>query len=345
MLVGQAKAVARQWVSEEAGKLPGYQGAFYHGSANWLPDDAPFPATSDLDVMVVLADPSLAAKPGKFVYRGVLLEVSLMSGDQLRSPELVLGQSHLAGSFRAPGIIADPSGWLTTLQAAVSKDYAKRRWVAARCEHVQERIEAYLRALNEVPLFHDQVACWLFGTGNTTHLLLVAGLENPTVRRRYGATRELLAAYGHLDFYEALLELLGCARMTQARAAQHLAALTEAFDAASAVVTPSSVFAADMSEQGRSVAIDGSRELIARGDQREAVFWMVATYSRCQAVFHRDAPMLKDTFSEGYRDLLGDLGITSLADLRRRGEAVREALPRIWAVAEAIMAANRGIAD
>src|SRR4051812_39321618 len=114
MLVGQAKAVARQWVSEEAGKLLGFQGAFYHGSTNWLPDDAPFPATSDLDVMVVLADPSLAAKPGKFVYRGVLLEVSLMPGDQLRSPELVLGQSHLAGSFRAPGIIADPSGWLTT---------------------------------------------------------------------------------------------------------------------------------------------------------------------------------------------------------------------------------------
>lgn len=345
MLVGEARAVARRWVDEEAGQLPGFQGAFYHGSTNWLPDDAPFPATSDLDVMVVLADPGLVAKPGKFIYHGVLLEVSLMPGDQLRSPEFVLGQAHLAGSFRAPGIIADPTGWLATLQAAVSQDYAKRRWVAARCAQVQERIAAYLRALNEAPLFHDQVSCWLFATGNTTHLLLVAGLENPTVRRRYGATRDLLAAYGQLDCYETLLELLGCARMSQERAAQHLDALTQAFDAASAVVTPSYLFAADMSEQGRPVAIDGSRELIARGDQREAIFWMLATYARCQAVFYRDAPSLQERFSVGFRELLGDLGITSLADMQRRGEAVRAALPQIWMVAEAIMAANPGIAE
>jgi hypothetical protein len=50
MIVKHAKDVARQWVIEEASQVPGFYGAFYHGSTNWLPDDAPFPATSDVAV-------------------------------------------------------------------------------------------------------------------------------------------------------------------------------------------------------------------------------------------------------------------------------------------------------
>ncbi len=96
----------------------------------------------------------------------------------------------------------------------------------------------------------------------------------------------------------------------------------------------------------RPIAIDGSRELIARGDHREAVFWMAVTYSRCQQVLDHDAPEgMFDRFSPGYRDLLGDLGIASYADLVRRGEQVKELLPHVWEVAEAIMEANPGIQD
>ncbi len=176
MLVKQAKAVARQWVVEEAGGIPGFCGAFYHGSTAWLPDDATQPATSDVDVMVVLADPNPPVKPGKFRYRGVLLEASYLLSDQLRSPELVLGQSHLAGSLRAPSIILDPSGRLTALQMAVAKDYAKRRWVYRRCEHARDKVLRNLQALSGSEPFHDQVTAWLFGTGVTTHVLLVASL-------------------------------------------------------------------------------------------------------------------------------------------------------------------------
>src|SRR5436309_12495083 len=100
MRVKDAKAVARQWVMEEASTAPGFAGAFYHGSTNWLPDDAVLPATSDVDIMVVLADPSPPAKRGKFRYRDVLLEVSHLPQEQLQSPDLILGQYHLAGSFR-----------------------------------------------------------------------------------------------------------------------------------------------------------------------------------------------------------------------------------------------------
>ena len=73
VIVKQVREVARQWVIEEASTLPGFHGAFFAGSINWLPDDAAFPPTSDVDVVVVLADASPPDKPGKFVYRDVLL--------------------------------------------------------------------------------------------------------------------------------------------------------------------------------------------------------------------------------------------------------------------------------
>src|SRR5690242_3626013 len=137
MLVKQAKAIARQWVEEEGSTDPGFGGAFFHGSTNWLADNAILPATSDVDVMVIYADPNPPVKLGTLMYRDVLLEISYWSQDQLQSPEQVLSLSHLAGSFRSASIIADPSGQLTKHQAVVAKEYAKRRWVRARCEHAK----------------------------------------------------------------------------------------------------------------------------------------------------------------------------------------------------------------
>jgi hypothetical protein len=346
MRVKDAKDVARQWVIEQGSKTAGFYGAFYAGSTSWLPDDATLPATSDVDLWVVKDDPNPADKLGKFVYRGVLLEVSYMPRDQLGTPEQVLGDYHLAGCFRTPSVIADPSGQLTDLQAAVVKDYAKRQWVYRRCEHARSRILRNLESLNESAPFHDQVSSWLFAAGVTTHVLLVAGLKNPTVRRRYVAVRELLTDYGCLNFYETLLELLGCAGMGRSRVEQHLAALADVFDATKAVVKTPFFFNSDLSDIARPIAIDGSRELIERGEHREAIFWMVATYSRCQKVLYHDAPAeLRDRFSPGYRQLLGDLGITSFADLQQRGEQVKRLLPRVWEVAETIMAANLEIED
>jgi hypothetical protein len=344
MIVRDAKEVARQWVIEEASKVPGFYGALYAGSTNWLPDEAVFPSTSDVDVWVVLADPAPPGKLGKFIYRDVVLEVSYLTSDQVRSSEQILGDYHMAGGFRTPSIIADPSGRLTELQAAVSRDFAKRQWVYKRCEHAKNRVLRNLRSLNESEAFHDQVTAWLFATGVTTHVLLVAGLRNPTVRQRYVAVRELLADHGRLDFYEILLKMLGCAQMSRESVAHHLAALTDVFDAAKAVIKTPFPFASDISDIARPIAIDGGRDLLERGYHREAIFWMVATYSRCQKVLYHDAPAeMQDRFTPGYRQLLGDLGITSFADLQQRKEQIELSLPRVWEVAEAIMAGNPGI--
>ena len=51
MLVHEAKAIASEWVTDFAPTLLGFQGAFFHGSVNWMPDDAALTPMSDLDVI------------------------------------------------------------------------------------------------------------------------------------------------------------------------------------------------------------------------------------------------------------------------------------------------------
>src|SRR6266498_3461511 len=135
MWVREAKAAARRWVIDEASKTPGFRGAYVGGSVPEMAEDAEVPATSDLDVYVVLDDPGEALKPGKFIYDGALLEGSYIAREAVSSPEAVLGSAPLAGGFRSPNIILDPSGELTALQEVVSREFAKRRWVRTRCEN------------------------------------------------------------------------------------------------------------------------------------------------------------------------------------------------------------------
>lgn len=341
MRVGEAKEIARSWVVGEGQKLAGFSGAFFHGSVNQLAEEAVLPATSDVDLMVVLSGELPEQKLGKFHFRDVLLEVSYLPDSELASAEQVLSAYPLAGSFRVPSVILDPSGQLASLQQTVGREFARLPWVRRRCEHARGNILKLLEGVqSELPL-HDQVSACFFAAGVTTHVLLVAGLRNPTVRRRYEAVRELLAEYGHLGFHETLLELLGSTRMTAERAEVHLEALSEAFDAASAALKTPYRFAADLTPESRPIVVEGSRESILRGRHREAMFWMVAAYSRCRCVLGHDAPSAVLAHHDiGYRRLLADLGIVSFADLERRGEQIREALPRVWQVAEAILAAN-----
>lgn len=341
MTIQEAREIARKWVLEEGCHMPGFYGAFFHGSMNDLPANTPLSPTSDVDVMVVLDDPNIPVKPGKFRYMDVLLEVSTLSQERVSSPERVLGDYHLASSFRTPAIILDPSGELTSLQAAVGRDFARRPWVIRRCEHARDLVLQRLEGWNETVPFHDLVTAWLFATGVMPHVLLVAGLKNPTVRRRYAAVRELLAEHGYLDLYESLLGLLGCAEMSRARVEEHLTALTEVFDATGAVLQTPFFFASDLSAVARPIAIDGSREMIEGGYHREAIFWIAATYSRCQKALAQDGTAeMRDRFDPGYRRLLSDLGIASFADLARRGEEVRTFLPHVWEVAETILTTN-----
>ena len=342
--VRDARAAAARWVAEEAAAAPNFAGAFLTGSTAWADPGAVLPPTSDVDVAGVVSDPVAPPKLGKIPWEGVLVEVTYVSWDRLASARDVLASCHLAGAFRADTVIADPTGRLSLLRAAVAAGFAERRWVRLRCADAESRITGCLAALDARAPFHDTVTAWLFPAGITTHVLLTAGLRNPTVRLRYPAVRDLLRAHGRMDVYEELLGLLGCAHLSRERVRAHLGTMTRAFDAAAAAARTPFPFSSDITRVARPVAVDGGHDLVAAGLHREAVFWIAATYARCLKILAADAPE-ETGHRAGFAELAADLGIGSPDDASRRAREVSAYLPRLRAVAEEIIAANPEIRD
>jgi hypothetical protein len=331
-------------VARHASRQPGFRGAYFIGSTVGLPEDGELAPGLDIDVAVVTSEAAAPPKPGKLLYRGALLEITLLPWQQLSSVDEVLGSYHLAAGFRFNTIIADPTGDLRILQQNVAQHFTEEVWVRRRCQHARERIESWLKGIDALAPWHDQVTAWLFGTGVTTHVLLVAALRNPTVRLRYLAAREVLDQYARLALYPDLLRLLGCADLTQDRVDYHLAGLARTFDAAAALAKTPFFFSSDITPAARSIAIEGSRSLIRSGNHREAIFWIVATYARCHKILAADAlGMTQREFAPAFDELLADLGISSTDDLFRRAESVLQFLPQLWDNAEGIIAANPSV--
>jgi hypothetical protein len=346
MLVKQAKDIAQQWVLEESARSRAIQGAYLAGSVALLDDENPLPKTSDLDINVLYESGNKPADRTKFIHRDVLIEITPLSMAKLQPPSRVLSHTHLAGGFVRPNILFDPSGRLTALQSVVSREFARRTWVRQRCEHARRRVVEGIEYVDTADVFDDQVMSWLFATGVTTHILLVAGLRNPTVRDRYTAARKLLEDFGRLDFYESLLGLLDLRRLSRERVDYHVRSLERMFDAAAGVIETPCSFVSDISEIARPVAVDGSRELIERGLHREAIFWIAVTFVRCRKVLTRDAnPAMQKKFDGCYAEILEDLGVASSTTLRQRCDQVMAFLPSVWDVTETVMAENRAIQD
>ncbi|MFC5651945.1 hypothetical protein ACFPYJ_23060 [Paenibacillus solisilvae] len=344
MKVGSARSAAAEWVTHHASREAGFQGAYFSGSTIGLPDDAEMSAASDIDVVIVIADDEPPLKLGKFIYRDTLVEATYLSMSQLASVEEVLTSYHLAGSFRVNTIIADPTGYLQSLQTQVARQFADLEWVRRRCENVRLKIENGLRAIDTSAPLHDLVNSWLFPTGVTTHVLLVAALRNPTVRLRYLAARDVLKEYGHDALYLDLLKLLGCANLNPQRVEYHLNALSRTFDAAAAAAKTPFFFSTDITAAARPVAIDGSRDLIQSGCHREAIFWIIATFARCHKILAADAPAdLQHSLTPAFEEAIADLGITSADTLTHRAEEVIQFLPRLWETTESILFSNPSI--
>lgn len=261
-----------------------------------------------------------------------------MPEEKLRSADDVLADYHLAGAFRTDSVIHDPTGHLRQLREQVAAGFADRRWIRRRCLDARARITTRLSGSDDDQPWPDRVTNWLFGTGITTHVLLVAAMRNPTIRLRYAAVREVLEEYGQLDLHERLLDLLGCADLTPEQVTQHIRALGDTFDAAATVARTRFFFSTDITPEARPVVVDGSRELIHRGLHLEAMFWAVATFARCQKVLAADAPpVVRDQYAVSFAACLADLGIRSDVDLRERAARVLAFLPELDARTENII--------
>ncbi len=318
MLVGEARDVARRWVVRATG--PGFRGAVFTGSVTALPPDVPLPATSDVDVAVVTAGET-PPKPGKVLVDGVLVEATpVAERDLAYLAGAGLAASWLwAPSFRGGQVLADPTGRLTAWEAAVAPVYATPPAVAARLDDVRTGIRSRLAALDPAAPWADLVTGWLFATSLTAVLAQVAALDVPTVRRRYLRARATLPSAA----YESLLGLLGCADVPAPVVTRHLDDLQERVAEAHRVRRLPFPFAADLAPDAAPVTLRGSRDLVAAGDHREAVFWTVATAARCQQVLAADAPALAARRDREFHTLVAELtGLRTVRDVLVRRDDV-----------------------
>ena len=250
--VDEARAVVAGWVRAQVAIDPAFRGAFLTGSATDLPGAAPLPRSSDVDLTVLVAasstapvdrpisgaavGPTAAAAParrsGKQLVEGVLVDVSYLEESALADPAWVAASFVYAPSFRGGQVLADPTGHLGRLEAAIAPSFAAPAAVQARTADVHRRIRARLTALDPDAAWADLVLHWLFPTSLTAVARLVAALRMPTVRQRYLRARAVTPPAE----YERLLALLGCADATPDLVAHHLDAVAERFDEAAAVL-------------------------------------------------------------------------------------------------------------
>lgn len=346
MLVREAKALAREWALEEASKISGFFGAYMIGSVLWKADDSELPPESNIDIKVVVEGDERPQTYTKSVYKGVLIEVSYALSKDYQSPETILSSYPFAKHFTAKNILADPSGKLTEVQAAVETDYTKRKWAQKRCEDALEWLHISLAWFNPDDALYWRFENWAYPFGVATHVLVMPDLRYPTVRQMFIASGEVLRKYGYGDFHEEMLTLFGSKNLSQEQVEELLVTCAETLDIAKTYAKTPFFGWTNISDQGRPTVVEGTQAMIDRGFHREAVLWIAWNHNWARRVIVYDAPADVLARAEpGFWRLLNALGIFSEDDLQAKHTALKAFAPRLWELTEEILAANPEVTD
>ena len=338
MKITDIKALTRQWVDENISHSTGFIGAYLTGSTIWKSDDDVHAPCSDVDIFIVMQTDELPARIGKIIWQKLILEINFVQLSAISDPYAILAQYHVVNAFYKNSILVDPLGRLARIHNIVSAHFAEPQWIAKRCQDAKQNARNWLKAFGRATELHDQITALFFGAGVTTHMLLVAGLKNPTIRRRYVECSILLHQYNLQDIHEKLLATLGSQNLSQQTVSQHLNKLDRHFTTACKVMKSPYMFAADMNVDLKSIAIGGSAEMIEEAYHREAVFWLIAIYGRSRAVIFSDGTKAQlNAIDADLWCLLTDLGIGDLKDMQRRAKMVEHDIETIWQVAQKII--------
>ena len=142
MNVATVKQIARAWIQENLPNWPGLKAAHLVGGITAMPDDAPFPATKDVDIHLVFAEGSPAVNPGnpfqdliEVAYNGILIEAGSKPISDYADAATVLANPEIAYHLTRDVALYDPSGHLAALADEVRAGYTRREFVLARLEH------------------------------------------------------------------------------------------------------------------------------------------------------------------------------------------------------------------
>jgi hypothetical protein len=347
MNVREARALARRWMEEQSGDIPGFMGAVFAGSTNFVDDEAPMPPTSDVDIMILVDREERSLR--KVAYHGIVIEASVTPADRmLRSAEAILGDFRYACHFAKPNILADPTGRLSEVQQEVAKEFARRPWIRKRCEMICDRL------LNGF-LGNGSMAQFLYPAGTVysaasrlhyaillaAEILVVADLRNPTVRRALVVSREVAESMGRPDLHESLLDVIGVAQMTRNQAEALLQTCMRAFDRAVEVKRTPFFMDSNMTRDSRVIVFDGIRQILDMDLHREAMWWTYNTYDAVQQVLQNDAPEAeKARHAEEYVQWLAVAGMETQEACERREGMLRDLTPELMRAAEVVMDRN-----
>jgi hypothetical protein len=198
MNVGQVIESVREWVDHHGRHIDGFRAAHLMGGILTLPHDTAFPAYRDVDLNIV-CDGVEETTTHDVAYNGLIVEYSLISINNYRTPEEILANPELAANLARDSILADPYGLLGPLRQVVASQYAEPRWVAARVGYEQQMVLRILAGLHHEA--EPAKALWLLTSATLflSGLLAEASLRAPTHRRSLVLMREVLYGQGHAD--------------------------------------------------------------------------------------------------------------------------------------------------
>lgn len=322
MNTAYAIAAAQDWVLREACRLPGCCGAYLSGSVLEKALDEAWPADSDVDV-VLLFEAELPPKIGKFRWQQVLMEITAMHRGVVADEETVLSTHYLAFALNGGQALHDPQGLLGPMMKRVQEQFYQEKWLLAR---VATTAEIARRNISGMAADREPEAAFMscgFGPSAIALPILAAAGCNCTVRKRLPKARDVLRRFGYGDFSANLERVLGCHGMTAAELLPHMDALERTYYLAMGTKGPSEEYAfrSDIRPDAKAVAIDGTRELLLSENPSDAVFWMIATFTRCMTILRMDD-------MDAYRACLADMRAfaAALGVADARGIAARHAL-------------------
>jgi hypothetical protein len=142
MPTGQVIERTKEWVRMQSERFPGFLGAHLMGGITSMAVSDPFPEYRDVDLHIILKDDTdIPGENAEALYKGLMIEAGFRRKTHYSSPEVVLADPVIASHMAVPSILSDPSGFLTRLHEVVAREYARRKWVLARCE--AEKREAF----------------------------------------------------------------------------------------------------------------------------------------------------------------------------------------------------------
>jgi hypothetical protein len=351
----QAKQTVKEWVEANTQNWPGIQGAHLVGGITTMPDEAPFPAYKDVDLHLIFEEGSPALQPTspfmnilEIPYKGLMLEGGLKSLREYQSVEAVLSNPEIAHHFTVDSLLYDPSGWLNNLQKQVKREFPRRQWVLARCEHERNGLKG---ALEMVPLVRDMWGGEVLILGYTftfiSALLSVATLKSPTTgSRMILRMREILAEYDCLDLYEMVLAMLGVEHISPERGTQLLQEGIEAFDLAVQVKRTPHPAQHKLHPHLRPYFVNSCQHLLDEGYYREAVVWLILFYLSSIGVIMADGPEAeKSRFGERGTQFLKELGMDTAPARAARFEQANWLYDQFFALASDIISKHPGIVD